>query len=282
MKLIFLIPVLAAHVAAAATFDLASLNRTNLVSPDIVRAHASELGFSAEQESALKTLADEAKSKIEALEAAVREQKQLLEDVVKDSDVKTEAATAQLGKLIEAESALKHLQLTKLLELRALLTPAQRAQAFELARKESQTREPVEARIKSKAAALRAAWTQLAIEPPEALTAKGAAIEQLARDGKTDEADKALDALIAETGLNAPVADTAIDFTKFETGSTDLETLKSRYESVGARAKELTSLPTLRLLLKGRDELEKAKAAEDAEGVARILTWAEGILATAK
>jgi hypothetical protein len=47
---------------------------------------------------------------------------------------------------------------------------------------------------------------------------------------------------------------------------------------VGENAKDVVRLPVLRALLKGRDALEKAKAAEDVDAVARILTWAEGVL----
>lgn len=278
MKLTLFFACLAATCANAASIDLVSLNRAGLVSPEILKQHASELSFTADQETSLQSLAEEAKPRLAELETAVRDEQQKLESLVKESQAEPAPAAAQLDKLLAAEAALKHFQLAKLLELRAILTPEQRTLALALARKGSMARQPVDSRLKRKAQSLKAAWEELGVEPPESLTAKGAEIEQLARDGKYEEADQALDVLIEEVGLNLPTNTDTPDFSKFEPGSTDLGTLKERYDAVTLRAKEVTRLPTIRLLLKGRDELEKAKAAEDAEQVARILTWAEGVL----
>lgn len=265
--------------ARAVNLDAEVLARTGMIAPDVVRAHMAEFGFTPEQEATLRRMSEESRPKLAELDAAVRTEKQKLEDSVKAADVTTTTAAARLDKLLEAESALKHFQLAKLIELRAVLTPEQRTLAQKLALKDSVKHSPVVSRLKKKADALRAAWSDLGIEPPPALTAKGNEIEKLAHEGKLEEADQALDALIEETGLNVPDSTDAIDFSKFETGSTDFETLKERYASVASRAKVLVRLPTLKLLLKGRDQLEKAKEAQDADRVARILTWAEGLLA---
>ena len=69
-----------------------------------------------------------------------------------------------------------------------------------------------------------------------------------------------------------------VDFAKFEPGSTDLETLRERYESVHAAGQEIISLPLLRELLQAKTAFEAAKEAQDADKVGRILTYVEGKL----
>ena len=126
---------------------------------------------------------------------------------------------------------------------------------------------------------LKAAYEAIGVPPPEALKTKGEALEALVKEGRLPEAEKALDAVIKETGLDeTATAAPPVDFDKYEPGTTDLPALQDRYAAVRTKAGKVTHLPTLRLLAQGRDELEKAKAAEDATRVARILTWAEGIL----
>ena len=262
----------------ASAVDLSTLARTRLVLPETVIAHASELGFTSDQESKLKAYADEMRPKIAALEATVREEQSKLEQAIQAPTATVEATSSTLDQLLAAESAVKHAQLKVLIELRDMLTPEQRAKAIALAGKDGASKGPLEQRVTAKADRLRQAYEQLGVTPPESLKEKGAVIEQLMRDGDLAGADAKLDALAKEVGLDEAAADVPVDFKKFDPGSTDLDTLKQRYADATAKAKLVTKLPTLRLLAKGRDELEKAKAAEDAEGVARILTWAEGIL----
>jgi len=264
--------------AAAHAVDLATLARHQLVLPETVLAHASELGFTAEQETKLKAYADEMKPKIVALEETVRAEQSKLEQAIKVPDATVEQAAPQLDKLLAAESLVKHAQLKVLLELRDMLTPEQREKALALARKESEAKQPLEQRVKAKANRLRAAFDELGIPPAEVLKAKGAGIEEMVRGGEFAEAETKLDELAKEVAIDEPALEVPSDFSKFETGNTDLDVLKQRYESVTENAKDVVRLPVLKALLKGRDALEKAKAAEDVDAVARILTWAEGVL----
>ena len=67
-----------------------------------------------------------------------------------------------------------------------------------------------------------------------------------------------------------------MDFSKFEPGNTDLETLKQRFEALQVAGQEIINLPLLREMLQAKEAFEEAKAAQDADKVGRILTYAEG------
>jgi len=275
LKLVSLFLMTAAAVQAV---DLATLARHQLVLPETIMSHAGELGFSPEQEAKLKAYQQEMKPKIAALEATVRDEQAKLEQAIKAPEATAEQAAPQLDKLLAAESAVKHAQLKILLELRDMLTPQQRELALSLARKESEAKQPLEQRVKAKASRLKAAFDELGIPPADVLKAKGAGIAEMVRAGDYAEAETKLDELAKEVAIDEPALTVPSDFSKFEPGNTDLDVLKQRYESVSENAKDVVRLPVLKALLKGRDALEKAKAAEDADAVARILTWAEGVL----
>jgi hypothetical protein len=100
----------------------------------------------------------------------------------------------------------------------------------------------------------------------------------LIRAGDLAMANKSLDQLIIDTGLDESGEGAVIDFSSQIPGDTDLEILKQRYEAVEVAAAGVISLPLLRQLIQGRDALELAKENEDASQVGRILTWAEGVL----
>lgn len=276
-----LLLILVVSASLVRAVDMTSLARHQLVLPETVMAHASEFGFTPEQEAKLTAYRDEMKPKIIALEAAVRDEQAKLETAMTHVGSSVETTAPALDKLLAAESALKHTQLKVLLELRDMLTPEQRAKALQLAGSEAQAKQPVEQRVKAKADKLKAAFDALGIPAPEPLKEKGAAIEQLVRDNNLPAAEQQLDALAKEVGLDEPAPEMP-DINTIAPGDTDLDTLRQRYDSVSENARQVTRLPTLQLLLKGRDELEKAKAAEDAIKVGRLLTWAEGVLKEAR
>ena len=256
-----------------------SLARTGLVAPDTLLRHQTELGITPDQAERLRRLVDEAQQQSQGLEAAVKEQQQVFEKAIQNPEAKADAGRDQLRKLLDAEAALKQLQLHTLLGIRAELTPEQRAQALKLGAAEAEQREPLEARLKEKGQKLRNAFESAAVELSETLKGRASEIAKLAGQGRLAEAEQALDALAKDAGLDEPVQTEAIDFDKYETGATDVPALQDRYAAVKDRARQVIHLPTLKKLLQGRDELEKAKAAEDDNRVARILTWAEGVLA---
>ena len=96
------------------------------------------------------------------------------------------------------------------------------------------------------------------------------------KNGDWTSADAALDSLIKDSGVNEPEeASAAPDFSTFEPGVTNLDALQSRFETVKERAQEIISIPVMRRMLKAKEAFETAKAAQDAEAVGRILTFAE-------
>ena len=278
MKLITPLLVFITTIAVHAV-DISNLVRAGLVLPDTVLQHQSELDISPDQAERLHKLADATRKEGQGLEATVKQEQDAFDALVKNLETSQEAALAQLDKLLTAEGALKQLQLRTLLKLRDALSPEQRKRALKIGSKEAILRDPVESRLKEKGLKVRTAFESLGIRSPKSLTAKAEAIESLVHEGRLAEAEKGLDDLIKETGVNEPVtAAASIDFGTFEPGSIEVSTLQQRYTAVEEKAAKVTHLPTLKLLLHGRDELEKAKASEDATKVGRILTWAEGIL----
>jgi len=69
-----------------------------------------------------------------------------------------------------------------------------------------------------------------------------------------------------------------VDFSKFEPGSTELETLRERFERLQVAGQEIVSLPLLREMVQAKTAFEAAKEAQDADKVGRILTYAESKL----
>ncbi len=73
-----------------------------------------------------------------------------------------------------------------------------------------------------------------------------------------------------------------MDFSKFETGSADLESLRQRFEAVQAAGQEIISLPLMRQMIQAKMAFEDAKEAQDADKVGRILTYVVGKLTQGK
>jgi Spy/CpxP family protein refolding chaperone len=265
-------------IGTASAVDVAALARAGLIAPETITAHHESLDLSPEQEARLKQIHEEMQAQAEPLEQTVAEQQKKLETLMRDETITAEAAEPALKALLDAEAAVKALQLRTLIQLRVELTPEQRTRAIEFARADALDRLPLEARVQLKARRLRAAFDEIGVTPPDSLKARGAEIEAQLAAGDFAGADTALDELIEETGLEEPAEDTPVDFSAQDPGATDLETLKVRLQSVESEAVTIIRLPVLRQLVKAKDALEAAKAAEDAIQVGRILTFAEGVL----
>ena len=274
MKISLLLSVFILFTASAPALDL-----TGLVTPETISAHHEALDLSPEQEAELTQIYEAAKSEAATLETAVREAEKQLTDLLKEHDVTSESTDARLDALLEAEAKLKKLKLRTFITLRSKLSPGQLNMAITFASEDKQESVPLEAQIEVKANRLKAAFDELGFTPGPELKQRGEEILELIRNHELSAADEALNKLIAETGLDAPVDNASIDFSTSAPGDTDLETLKRRYEEVDKKARNMSFLPTMRQLIKGRDALEQAKQNEDAEEVGRILTWAENLLA---
>lgn len=255
------------------------LDFEGLVTPDSIAAHRAALDLTADQESRLSQIYESAKAEAESLEAAIHSEEEELKELLKTDSLSPEAADAQLQDLLDAEAKLKRLQLKTLVTLRSALTPEQLAKAIKLAGQNREETAALEARIEAKADRLRAAFEELDLTAPVTLAMRGTEITEMIRRFELTEADQALDALIAETGIDEAADTESIDFSTEDPGDIDLEVLQQRYAKVTEAAGKLISLPLLRQLVKGRDALELAKQNEDATQVGRILTWAEKKLA---
>lgn len=276
--------VFAATWASAANVD--EWLKSGLLHPDFIASVKDQLELTPDQQSKMMGQVEAARPQAEPLERAVKEQQKALNQLLQDTDVIADAASAQLAKLIEAEAALKQLQLRVLIGLRDVLTPEQRVKARKLAlQKNSDARSNLsapsstEAKLMAKVGRLKSALEVLGTPPTNAMKERGEAIEALMKKGEGKAADAALDQLIADSRLEElEVEPDKVDFSKFEPGSTDVESLKQRFEEIKAAAADIISLPLLRELLQAKEAFEEAKAAQDAEKVGRILTYVEGRL----
>lgn len=254
--------------------------KSGLLHPDMISSIRDQLALTEEQQAKMNAQLGEARSQAEPLELAVKEQKKALNQLLKDRTATPEAAAAQLSKLLEAEGAIKQLQLRTLISVRNMLTPEQ----MEKAQKLNPPGQPssgagLEARVHGKAQKLRAAVDTLGITPTEAMKYRGEEIEGLIKSGQFADADAKLDELIKDSHYKELEAEVEkVDFSKFEPGSTDLETLRERFERLQVAGQEVISLPLLREMLQAKSAFEAAKEAQDAEKVGRILTYAEGKL----
>jgi Spy/CpxP family protein refolding chaperone len=274
MKHLALTLLLTATTAFAAPEDLL---KAGLLSPEIIQKIKPELELTAEQESKMTAIVSEAREKGSSVESAFKEQQKTLHQMLRDPSTTADAASAVLTKVLASEGEVKQLQLRTLIALRDVLTPEQQKKAAKLSLSKAVAQSTdLEASVKAKANKLRAAVDAIAEKPTEAMAYRGEEIETMIKNGDWASADAALDVLIKDSGINEPEeASAAPDFSTFEPGDTNLDALQSRFETVKERAQEIISIPIMRRMLKAKEAFETAKAAQDAEAVGRILTFAE-------
>lgn len=271
---------------ATATLPAAQVEewlKNGLLHPDMLAAVRDELALTGEQEKQINAQLSEARAQAEPLEQAVKEQQRALNHLLQDGSTTAAAAAAQLTKLLEAEGAVKQVQLRALIEVRDVLTPEQMAKAKKLSPPKLAAggggSGGLEAKVLEKARKLKAAVEGLGAPPTEAMKYRGEEIEKLIKSGQFADANAKLDELIEDSHFKELDAEVAkVDFAKYEPGSTDVTVLQERFEAVKAAAQEVISLPLLRELLQARTAFEEAKEAQDADKVGRILTYVEGRL----
>jgi Spy/CpxP family protein refolding chaperone len=253
--------------------------KSGLLHPDMIASVREELALTEEQQSKLNSQLSEARSQAGPLEEAVKSEQKALNHLLQDRSTSADVAAAQLSRLLEAEAAIKQLQLRALIGVRDVLTLEQLAKAKKLGPPKLAAGGGVDAQVKEKAGKLRAAVEALGIPPTEAMKYRGGEIEQLIKSGQMAEANAKLDELIKDSHfkeLEAPVE--KVDFSKYEPGSTELETLRERFERLQVAGQEIVSLPLLREMVQAKTAFEAAKEAQDADKVGRILTYAESKL----
>ena len=250
-----------------------------LIMPETIATLKAELELTPDQESKMQSIVSGARTSAESLEQAVKEQQKAFNEALRNRETSADAASAALARLLEAEAPVKQLQLRTLIQLRDILTPDQQKKAMSLAPGKLAKKGDLESKVKAKAEKLRAAVESLGIKATQAMTDRGGEIESMIRAGEWAQADKALDKLTLESGVNEPESTEELNFSNQDPGNVDLEVLKQRLADVQTRAQSIISLPLIRQFIKAKEALEEAKAAQNAELVGRILTWGESKLA---
>lgn len=250
--------------------------RPDALTADKIAEAKAELHLSSEQEPKFDAALAAGRQKAEPLESTLREQQQAFEHQLRDPSTTADAASAALTKMLEAEAALKQNQLRTILALRDVLTPEQQKL---VAKKSSGHAGKDGSALHATAARLRAAVDALGIPLTEGMKERGEQIEYLMKEGKTTEAEAAMNKLVADSGIDQPESTETPDFSKSEPGDTDLGALQDRFKVIEAKAQNVVSLPLMRKLLKAKDAFEQAKAAQDAVAVGRVLTWIESEMA---
>lgn len=259
------------------------LSSSGLPSPDALKRVADGLGLTANQQAAIDKVMSAAREKAEPLEKAVRDQEALFGRQLRDTNVSLANAETSLTKLLEAEAAVKKIQLQTLLEVRKILTADQLAKAMTMAVPKGLGAGDVPAQVMKKMTGLKEAVEQLGVPPTKAMMARATEIESLLKQSKYDAAEAAIDKLVVDSHLkDLAAAGEVPDFTKFDAGDTDDQALKARFDAVQSKAEEVVSLLLLRDLLKAKDAFKDAKDAQDATRVGRVLTWTEQKLAIKK
>lgn len=252
----------------------AELHRLGITPPEAIARHLDQLSLSAEQKTKVTEILETARTESPNLDAAIREHREELEATITNTPASLEAAEALLNELLHAENEAKRLQLRTILGLHNTLTPEQRVKAIEFARQDAELQPIIQAKMER----IKAAVDALGHEPPRALEARGKAISILLEEGDPAEANRALDAAIADLGLDDTSAPVPVDFSQFDPGNIDLPVLEQRYHAVEEKLQGVLRLSTLRQMILAHESLEQAKATQDATAVGRILTWAEGVL----
>jgi Spy/CpxP family protein refolding chaperone len=250
-----------------------------LIMPETIATLKAELELTPDQESKMQSIVSGARTSAESLEQAVKDQQKAFNEALRNRETSADAASAALARLLEAEAPVKQLQLRTLIQLRDILTPDQQKKAMSLAPGKLAKKGDLESKVKAKAEKLRAAVESLGIKATQAMTDRGGEIESMIRAGEWAQADKALDKLTLESGVNEPESTEELNFSNQDPGNVDLEVLKQRLADVQTRAQSIISLPLIRQFIKAKEALEEAKAAQNAELVGRILTWGESKLA---
>jgi len=284
MKLILILGILITTSACLTAANIEEWLKSGLLHPDLITSIRDELALTDEQQAKLSAQLEEARKQAAPLEKIVTMEQKALLKLLTTPDSSAETASAQLAKLIEAEAAVKQLQLRTLIGARDVLTPEQQQKARKLGPPKmaaAGTGDSLEPKVTAKAQKLRTALETLGVPPTEAMKERGGEIEQLISRGQFAAADQALDKLIDDSHfkeLELEAEPEKIDFTKFEPGSTDIESLRERHQAVQDMGQQIISLPLIRELLQAKAAFEEAKAAQDAEQVGRILTFVESKL----
>jgi Spy/CpxP family protein refolding chaperone len=139
MKRLILVAIAAFSAAApaqtpppAATDEIAQ----SLFAPDLILKHRQEVGLDAAQSQSLKELVQKAQSRFLDLQWDMQAEAGKLAQLLRASRIDESAAIAQADKVLGMEREVKKAQLSLLVRIKNLLTPAQQDKLMELRRNE--------------------------------------------------------------------------------------------------------------------------------------------------
>jgi Spy/CpxP family protein refolding chaperone len=116
--------------APAASDELAQ----NLFAPDLVLKYRQEIGLDDSQSKSLKELVQKAQSKFLDVQWDMQAEATKLGQLLRAPRIEETAALAQAGKVLGMERQVKEAQLSLLIRIKNLLTPAQQDKLVELRR----------------------------------------------------------------------------------------------------------------------------------------------------
>jgi Spy/CpxP family protein refolding chaperone len=184
---------------------------SELFPPDFLMNQHEAIGLNETQLHEIQSVVQDAQPKFETLKSELEDRGKSLQDAVHQPTPDMAKTEELLRAFLPKENEMKLLQFHLLLTLRSKLTPDQVAKARELraqstslsnSNSNSNASDPNEGlrdRLQKKFEQLKTAVQARAAggQPPDDIIAKAHEIQQLVQDGKPQEAEKQLDALLA-------------------------------------------------------------------------------------
>jgi Spy/CpxP family protein refolding chaperone len=106
----------------------------NVFPPELIMKHGSEIGLDAQQRGAIKEAVQQAQSKFLDAQWEMQEESGKMVRLLQARPVDEKAVLAEVDRILDLERQIKRAQLSLLVRLKNLLTPAQQARLAELRR----------------------------------------------------------------------------------------------------------------------------------------------------
>jgi Spy/CpxP family protein refolding chaperone len=106
----------------------------NVFPPELIMKHGPEIGLDAQQRGAMKEAVQQAQSKLLDVQWEMQEESGKMVRLLQARPVDEKAVLAEVDRMLDLERQIKRAQLSLLVRLKNLLTPAQQARLAELRR----------------------------------------------------------------------------------------------------------------------------------------------------
>jgi Spy/CpxP family protein refolding chaperone len=176
-----------------------------LFPPDFLFSQREALGLSDTQIQDLQAIVQDVQPKFESLKSQLEERGKAFQEALHQPKPDIDQTEEKLRAMLTQENQMKLLQVRLMLTLRSKLTPEQVEKARQLRPHSVASGNPnagLAQRLQAKFEKLKAAVEARAVggQPPEEIVAKAREIQQLVQNGKPQEAEHELDALLATLG----------------------------------------------------------------------------------